>query len=450
MAEFVDKTNISVINPLPAVIPPTTRLNFIKNWWHRSEKTSSIAEARIIKRIYGALPDVKPSIPIYARVGRISIDSENIFSSKLARQINTLYISQQPSQAKPFEFESEPKQDLINDIKNESSNHNLVMCHGYGAGLGFFYRNFESLSQEKGWRVFALDWLGMARSSRPKWTLTKSSTQTWDDIVTNVEEHFVESLEDWRAKVGLEKMTLFGHSLGGYFATCYALKYPERVEKLILVSPAGIPENAVEQQKMVNDKNPQETLEKQASEIGASYQAEAEVAENIANQQEHRNQQVQKQPEGGRRKIPAWATYLWDRNVTPMSIIRMIGPFGPSLVHTYTSRRFAHLTEGEQHDLYDYLYNITASTGSGEFALAAILSPGAYARRPLFHRLSELKMPTVFIYGEQDWMDYRAAEKAKENMKVDTKVFRVPNGGHHMYLENPEAFNKIVREEMQF
>ncbi|CAO0794291.1 unnamed protein product [Mucor circinelloides] len=351
MSEFVDRTNISVINTLPAVIPPTTRFNFIKNWWHRSEKTSSIAEARIIKRIYGALPDAKSSIPIYARVGRISIDSENIFSSKLARQINTLYISQQPSQAKPFEFESEPKQDLINDIKSESSNHNLVMCHGYGAGLGFFYRNFESLSQEKGWRVFALDWLGMARSSRPKWTLTKSSTQTWDDIVTNVEEHFVESLEDWRAKVGLEKMTLFGHSLGGYFATCYALKYPERVEKLILVSPAGVPENAVEQQKMVNDKNPQETLEKEASEIGASYQAEAEEAENIANQQEL----AQKQPEGGRRKIPAWATYLWDRNVTPMSIIRMIGPFGPSLVHTYTSRRFAHLTEGEQHDLYDYL-----------------------------------------------------------------------------------------------
>lgn len=187
MSEIVvDRTDFSVLKSLPAVIPPTTRFNFIKNWWHRSEKTSSIAEARIIQRIYGALPNAKPSIPIYARVGRISIDSENIFSTKLARQINTLYISQQPSQTKPFEFESEPKEDLINDIQNESSNHNLVMCHGYGAGLGFFYRNLENISQEKGWRVFALDWLGMARSSRPKWTLAKSSTQTWDDIVTNV------------------------------------------------------------------------------------------------------------------------------------------------------------------------------------------------------------------------------------------------------------------------
>jgi cardiolipin-specific phospholipase len=144
-------------------------------------------------------------------------------------------------------------------------------------------------------------------------------------------------------------MTLFGHSLGGYFATCYALKYPERVEKLILVSPAGIPENSPEQQsKLVsNTVNPQETLEREASEIGASLQAEAAAAENIA------KQQVSTSPP--RSRMPAWATYLWDRNVTPMSIIRAIGPFGPSLVHTYTSRRFAHLDLSEQHDLYDYL-----------------------------------------------------------------------------------------------
>lgn len=46
-------------------------------------------------------------------------------------------------------------------------------------------------------------------------------------------------------------------------------------------------------------------------------------------------------------------------------------------------------------------YHITSSAGSGEFALSAILAPGAYARRPLFHRLADLKMPTVFIYGEE-------------------------------------------------
>ncbi|KAI8351492.1 Alpha/Beta hydrolase protein [Choanephora cucurbitarum] len=443
-SEQIHRTDLSIVASLPAVIPPTTRLNFIKNWWHRSEKTASIAEARIIKRIYGALPLSLEQTPIYARVGRISIDKQPNLSSKVARQVNTLYISQQPKQSVPFRFEAEPKQDLLEDIQNETKENpnikNLVICHGYGAGLGFFYRNYQNLSQEPGWRLFSLDWLGMGNSSRPKWTISKQSKQTWDDIVTEVEEHFVESLEDWREKVGLDKMTLFGHSLGGYFATCYALKYPQYVEKLILVSPAGIPENPHEV-KTDSTQNPQEQLEKEANEIGASLQAEAAVMENMAKQQAP--------PEPPKRNIPSWVTYLWDRNVTPMSIVRMIGPFGPSMVHNYTSRRFAHLDESEQHDLYDYLYNITSSSGSGEFALAAILSPGAFARKPLFNRLAGLKMPTVFIYGEQDWMDYRAAEKAKQFMNVPTKVIRIPEGGHHMYLDNPEPFNETVREEMR-
>jgi cardiolipin-specific phospholipase len=361
MSEVVDdRSNLSIINSLPAVIPPTTRFNFIKNWWHRSEKTSSIAEARIIQRIYSALPDTTIGIPTFARVGKISIDKEQLASSKFARQINTLYISQQPKQQTAFEFEAEPNNmeaTIKKDVEQDPTAHNLVMCHGYGAGLGFFYRNYQNLSQQPGWRIFSIDWLGMGNSSRPKWTLNRKSNQTWDEIVEDVENHFVESLEDWRTKVGLEKMTLFGHSLGGYFAACYALKYPERVEKLILVSPAGIAENSPQQQaKAVQapGETPQETLEKEASAINASYQAGAAAVENIAKQQQAQ-QSDQSEIPAPRRKIPAWATYLWDRNVTPMGIIRMIGPFGPSLVHTYTSRRFAHLSEGEQHDLYDYL-----------------------------------------------------------------------------------------------
>lgn len=53
--------------------------------------------------------------------------------------------------------------------------HNLVMLHGYGAGLGFFYRNYERLSRRPGWRLFALDMLGMGNSSRPPFRIRARS-----------------------------------------------------------------------------------------------------------------------------------------------------------------------------------------------------------------------------------------------------------------------------------
>ncbi|KAI9027287.1 Alpha/Beta hydrolase protein [Phycomyces nitens] len=189
----------------------------------------------------------------------------------------------------------------------------------------------------------------MGRSSRPKWGFSRKSNETWDDIVERVEDHFVETLEEWREKVGLEKMTLMGHSLGGYLSTCYALKYPQRVEKLILVSPVGIPDTIIDNENP--KKTPNEQLEDEANQLNSSLQAQA-VDVNINPDDSNTDPQSNKTPA---RKVPGWITYIWNRNITPMSIVRFGGPFGPTLVNSYTSRRFAHLETEEKHNLYDYL-----------------------------------------------------------------------------------------------
>ncbi|CAG8764305.1 7246_t:CDS:2, partial [Racocetra persica] len=191
--------------------------------------------------------------------------------------------------------------------------------------------------------------------------------------------------------------------LGGYFSAVYALKYPDRVERLILVSPVGIPENP----------NGTETLK---TLVG--------------------------------RTMSNIIIKLWDSDITPQLIMRWAGPFGPSLVNRYTTRRFSHLDEQDRFDLHDYLYHISSAPGSGEFALSRILAPGAFARKPLINRLPNLKMPATFMYGEYDWMDYRPAVEAGNNMKVPTKVLRIPDAGHHLYLDNPIEFNKAVVKEM--
>lgn len=44
---------------------------------------------------------------------------------------------------------------------------------------------------------------------------------------------FVDELEDLRRELGIEKMSLLGHSFGGVIIGEYALRYPERVERLV-------------------------------------------------------------------------------------------------------------------------------------------------------------------------------------------------------------------------
>lgn len=190
-----------------------------------------------------------------------------------------------------------------------------------------------------------------------------------------------------------------------------------------------------------------------------------------------------------RRKIPGWLSYLWDANVSPFSIVRLTGPLGPRLVSGWSSRRFNHLPEADATLLHDYAFSIFRQTGSGEYAMPYLLAPGAFARSPLVNRidqvgrqvlptpegsaargvpLRETGIPVVMMYGDGDWMDaaggfaaeqklLRAREKAlltgtdheKRNENGAAKVIIVPDAGHHLFLDNPEAFNEYMRIEME-
>ncbi|BAY21245.1 alpha/beta hydrolase fold protein [Calothrix sp. NIES-2100] len=49
--------------------------------------------------------------------------------------------------------------------------------------------------------------------------------------------NYVEDLTRLLDHIGIDKVTLVGHSIGGQIATDFALTYPERVSKLVLVAP---------------------------------------------------------------------------------------------------------------------------------------------------------------------------------------------------------------------
>ncbi|KAI8055918.1 Alpha/Beta hydrolase protein, partial [Syncephalis plumigaleata] len=332
-----------------------------------------------------------------------------------------------------------------------------IKSHGYGAGLAYFYRNFASLVRP-GWRVYAIDWLGMGRSARVEFP-SRPGKQTMEEYTEKTEEFFIDSLERWRIAQGIEKMTLAGHSMGGYMSSLYSLRYPERVERLVLISPVGIPEQPSVAEKVGAAAEATAGIANEVSATSAppSVEAVAATSSIIDNDQaEQQNLMVvdesddlpepehefQRPNSDNRpRKIPGWVSTIWDRNFTPQWFVRAMGPFGPRLVNTYVQNRMAHLPDEDRADLRDYTYHISSAP--------AILAPGAHARHPLKDRLPGLKMPTTFIYGEKDWMDYRHAVRLQPNMQVETEVIRIPYGGHHMYMENPEAFAEAMQAEME-
>ncbi|KAJ2701842.1 hypothetical protein FB645_004515 [Coemansia sp. IMI 203386] len=315
--------------------------------------------------------------------------------------------------------------------------HNLVITHGYFTGLGFFFRNYGELSKADGWNIYSIDWLGMGRSSRPTYTSKRAETE--DERVAGAESFFVESLEEWRKRMGLEKMTLCGHSFGGYMSTLYALKYPERVEKLVLISPIGVPKPPEGYEQMLREgRGPQRRTQGTTPEVASSSDDAKAVPLDPP------------QPSMRRSLFFRVAMNLWERNFAPQWIVRSAGPFGRRLIDMYIGR-FAWLTEEQRASLAAYAHQISVLPGSSEYALGDILRPGAFARRPLVDRIASITVPTTFMYGANDWVDSAGGEEAiqKIGCRVATGLFRVPNAGHNLHLENPADFNRILINEMR-
>jgi cardiolipin-specific phospholipase len=369
------------------------------------------------------------------------------------------------------------KNRALNEIcverQGEEVEETLVMVHGYGAGLGFFYKNLEPVTRTPGLKLYALDMLGMGNSSRPPF---KIHARDKEEKVKEAENWFIDALEEWRKARKIERFTLLGHSLGGYLAVSYAIKYPGHLKKLILASPVGIPEDPY----AVNAKLPEpdeSTLQNEFTQDQQSLTQGRRTPPTPPN-----GDQTAAAP---KRPLPSWLVWLWDANISPFSIVRMAGPFGPRFVSGWSSRRFNHLPADEAQALHDYSFSIFKQRGSGEYALAYILAPGAYARRPVINRIhqvgrqpipqpdgakvvKETGIPVVFMYGENDWMDVAgglaAEEKLKEarlqallhgtdhekrNENGSVKVVIVPKAGHHLYLDNPEYFNDILTKEIE-
>ncbi len=341
--------------------------------------------------------------------------------------------------------------------KSSAAKGTLVLMHGYGSGLGFFFRNYFGLLGSFN-KVVAVDWAGMGGSSR---VLTEDATtpriswsslaysaftgnqQVVDDLsVPRSINFFTDSLKgclDEALGEGHQPYTLAGHSLGGYLVTHYARKYHEEVDSLILISPAGvckIPEEA--------KKN-----EAKAGDVGWGLRA---------------------------------LKTFWSLNGTPQDIIRLSGGYGPQMIKNSLGRRFGQRFDDEHLRLIaEYLYHISAAQASGEFSLNSLLHPfaylqpgdperadgrsgsnsrhgtqlraGVFAKEPLeeemrTHPFAARNKPILITYGDNDWLRFDDVEKLvrkwNDDFGIPTTLAVIEKAGHHLYLDNHESFHRSI------
>ena len=101
----------------------------------------------------------------------------------------------------------------------------LVLLHGYMATLTMWRPNIAAFSKE--YRVYAIDVMGQPNKSVP------------GDPIGNVSD-FVSWLTATFDALHLDRVFLVGMSFGGWLALNYAVAAPQRLRKLVLLSPGGL------------------------------------------------------------------------------------------------------------------------------------------------------------------------------------------------------------------
>ena len=100
----------------------------------------------------------------------------------------------------------------------------LILLHGIGASAERWSRVIPTLSRH--YRVIAPDIIGFGYSDKP--------------VVEYTMDFFIDFFESFLDNLGISEASIIGSSLGGHIATEFAIRFPHMVEKLVLVSPAGM------------------------------------------------------------------------------------------------------------------------------------------------------------------------------------------------------------------
>jgi proline-specific peptidase len=203
----------------------------------------------------------------------------------------------------------------------------------------------------------------------------------------------IEDLEGLRSALGLEQVGILGHSLGGHLAYLYASRYTANVESLILVAP-GPPLTEELAMQLSEAMQAQRTAEDKADleRIGASaaFQAgEPKAVEDLI--------------------LKIYAPFFRDRSTIA------------SLDMGFTEITAANVLDYEER---------LVATLPDEDPLGS---------------LSRISCPTLVVHGERDPIPVESSQLVKDQIP-GAELAIIPGGSHFPFLEDGDAFQRVVRE----
>jgi pimeloyl-ACP methyl ester carboxylesterase len=99
----------------------------------------------------------------------------------------------------------------------------LILVHGLACSAEFWQYNVRPLAEQ--YRVYAPDLLGFGRSDKEIGQFSLAYAASF--------------MAGFMAALGIERATLAGNSLGGVVSAQFAVQFPQRLHRLILVDSAG-------------------------------------------------------------------------------------------------------------------------------------------------------------------------------------------------------------------
>mgnify|MGYP001822965434 FL=1 len=100
----------------------------------------------------------------------------------------------------------------------------VILLHGIGASVEDWLLNVHALAERH--RVYALDMVGFGRSDKPSAPYTAP--------------YMAQFVKDFMDCLGIDRAHLAGHSMGGGVALQFVIRFPEKVQKLVLAASAGL------------------------------------------------------------------------------------------------------------------------------------------------------------------------------------------------------------------